>query len=300
MILAPLIAWFLAKSVGNAGGLKNEPLLFGVLFVVSGFGVFNTLMLNAEGGAIFRETIAGARDRFEAVGDRAAAELGRGGSNSPLAHLQRVETLKASLYSEIRNPLNCGQGPEARKIVADLQAELPNFRPLSSTKVDCSHNAQVIDDYDARISALVDRAPWSNTALQNVFNDAVAARKELVALATVADQSSPPTLLQTVAPQLESKAAQYRELVDKLPKQDDSAVGLPKNLDLVAIESLGKTSQSFNVIFGRLNKFTTYLYLIVAFLFDFIMVHMFMRIRRLKVRRAESGSTGSAISRGIA
>lgn len=162
-VLFSLMAWWSARQIGlSKGGIRAHIPLFILLLLISAVGVFNSLMLNLEGRRIFVETIEDSQSRFDQVSKRAATELAKGGTSSPLARMQRVESLKAALFSEIRNPLNCGQGPEARKILASLGEELADFRPLSNPRVDCSQNVKVIEDYERKIGELVERAPWSN------------------------------------------------------------------------------------------------------------------------------------------
>lgn len=300
-VVFPFLAWWLAKYIGSSEtGIAGHKPLFVLLLIVSALGVFNSLMLNLEGRRIFVETIDDSHERFGQLGNRALAELGKGGSDSPMAHIRRVESLKAALFSEIRNPLNCGQGPEARKILSNLQDELPDFRQLSNPHPDCSQNNRVIDDYETRITALVDRAPWSNQALMGVVNDSRAAMKELDQLGTLASESFAARLLREIAPRLEVKNTQYRELFDRLPKGTDAATGLSSRLDLRSVESLGEWSQLVYLILNRWDKPTTYVYLLLAGFADWMMVYLFSLIRANRGRRVEpGGGLGSAINRGF-
>lgn len=300
-IVFPLLAWWLAKVVGcSPGGIRAQLPLFILLLLISSVGVFNSLMLNLEGRRIFVETIDDSYDRFDHLRIRAIGELSKGGSNSTTAHMQRVEDLKAALFSEIRNPLNCGQGPEARKILASLQDELPQFRPLSTTHVDCSQNSKVVDDYNARIDQLVENASWSNQAITKVVKDSDAAKKELQELGKVAGDSFAPRLLGEVNPQLEVKSSQYRDLYDRLPKDDDANSGLPNHLELRSVESLGQWSQLIYLIINRFDKPTTYIYLLLAGFADWMMVHLFSLVRANRPRRVDGGAAGSEIGRGFA
>lgn len=300
-VLFASLAWWLARYIGSsATGIRGHIPLFILLLMISGMGVFNSLMLNLEGRRIFTETIDESIDRFDGLSARAAAELAKGGSSSPMAHMQRVDSLKAALFSEIRNPLNCGQGPEARRILASLQEELPDFRPLSNPRVDCSQNAKIIEDYEQRISELVDRAPWSNAALRGVMTDSVAAKRELDGLSRVANESFAPRLLQEVLPQLQTKNVLYRELHERLPSVTQGQDPLERRLDLRSVESLGEWSQLIYLLFSRFDTPTTYVYLFVAGFADWIMIYLFSLIRQNRGRRREASPLGTGIGRGFA
>jgi len=292
-----MLAWGIARFIGmSEGGIREHIPEFILLLIISAFGVFNSLMLNLEGRPIFLEAIDNARDQFDAVGTRARTELGRGGTDSPLAHMRRVENLKAALFSEIRNPLNCGQGPEARKILASLREELPDFRELSNPRVDCAQNAKVIEDYDARISQLVERAPWGNQVLMGVVEDTEASKKKMDKLAGLTGESFAAGLLTEVKPQLELEAARYRELYDRLPP--DSEAGLSSRLDLRSVESLGEWSQAINLLFDRWNKLTTWFYIALAVFADWMMIRLFARVRANRGRRSEAKGLGAPVGRG--
>ena len=298
-LLFACLAWWLARFIGNSrAGIRGHVPLFALLLLISAVGVFNSLMLNLEGRRIFIETIDDSYDRFDKLKLQAGRELSKGGSTSPLAHIQRVDGLKAALFSEIRNPLNCGQGPEARKIVSDLRAELPEFRPLSEKGIDCSQNARVIDDYDRRISDAVQRAPWNNQLLIRVVTDSAAAQTDLDGMRKTAEASFAVRLLQEVEPQLEVKNSQYRDLRQRLPTEE-AATGLPVRLNLQQVESLGEWSQLVYLLINRWDKPTTYIYLALAGFADWMMVHLFSLVRTNRRRRPDGDAGGTEMARAF-
>ena len=299
-LLFSLLAWWLAKFIGSSrSGIRGHLPLFILLLLISAVGVFNSLMLNLEGRRIFVEAIDRAHDQFERLSNRAAIELSRGGSGSPLAHLQRVDDLKAALFSEIRNPLNCGQGPEARKIVGNLREELPEFRALSNGRPDCTQNTRVVEDYERRINELAAGAPWNNQVVAGVAAAASQAKRELDQLLQIASDSYGPRLLSEVAPQLEAKGGQYRDLVERLPAGDARA-GLPPRLDLRGVESLGEWSQLINLLLDRVDKPTTYFYLLLAGFADWMMVHLFGLVSVNRTRRSDPDIGANSVGRGFA
>jgi hypothetical protein len=286
-----LTAWFLAKFIGNhENGIRRFWPLFGLLLIISAVGVFNSLMLNLEGRRIFAETIEDSAERFtalDAVAVRALSQKGVG------RHIDKVEELRSALIREINNPLNCGQGSEARRIISELRRELPGFVPLSSTGIDCSKNEEVIVDYNSRIDELIKRAPWNDLILQEVRENAASANTELQKLGTRAAALMAPGLLSAIAPRLTGIDMQYRQTRNLLTRRDLDVSALPAQLNMTAVNSLGEWSQLLNLIIDRLDRISTYLYLALAVLFDWMMVYLFGLVRQNKPRRGQNYSTSS-------
>jgi hypothetical protein len=287
-ILLAGFAWSLARFIGGEpDGIKGHKAFFAMLLIISAVGVFNSLMLNLEGRRIFAETIDGSIDRFTGAESAAAKTLTQRGV---IRHLDHVRELKSALNSEIRNPLNCGQGPEARRIIAELQAELPGFKPLSAIGVDCSKNDEVVADYDSRINELIEGAPWNDPVLALVYKDAGSAKQELQKLATASQTMLAPGLLAKVAPQLQSMDVIYRANREKLARQGVEVSSLAPQLSLNEVNSLGEWSQLFNLIIDRIFKISTWLYLGLAIFFDWMMVKFFMVARQSRPNRGSAAS----------
>jgi hypothetical protein len=60
---------------------------------------------------------------------------------------------------------------------------------------------------------------------------------------------------------------------------------LPANLDLTTISRLGEWSQIFSVLFSRLDRVSTYVYLLLSVFMDFMLYYLFSRYRLLKLRQ---------------
>lgn len=157
----------------------------------------------------------------------------------------------------------------------------------------------MIDAYDRRIDELVQRASWNNVALGAVLTGADQAKRELDTLGQTAANSYGPRLLGEVAPQLEAKSGLYRDLVERLPA-GDARTGVPPRLDLRGVESLGEWSQLINLLLDRLDKPTTYVYLLLAGFADWMMVHLFSLVTANRSRRFDPDLSAASVGRGFA
>ena len=286
LVLASVLAvtaWSLARFVGSHDdGLRRYWPMFAVLLTLSAVGVFNSLMLNLEGRQIFTEAIDQAEDDFTKLDGAASRRMTQKGVGD---HLEKVRQLESALVREVKNPLNCGQGPQARRLIAELKIELPGFVPLSSSKRDCTKNDVIINDYRGRIQELVEGASWNDPFLRSVRQDAQAASTKLQELSTRSASMFAPGLLSTVAPELSRLDAVYRADRAKLSRDDGDVSTLPSQLDLSAVNSLGEWSQLPRLIGQRLDHASTYLYFILAIAFDFFMVYCFKIVRQTRPTR---------------
>lgn len=275
-------AWYLARVAGTAeDGAKVNWILVVPLFIISAAGVYNSMMVFLEGGQVLTDTASESQQRFGLLENAAQAELASSGVSK---QINRVYTLRDALFSEIENPLNCGQGPEARRLISELRRELPGFQPLSSPSRDCSQNDAVVEDYRKRIDGLVDRAPWNNAALSGVAREAGNARQELADLRGEISKSYSPADIHQVSGIFEKYQTQYQDLRYRLGKQakiDD----IPEDLPIVAAQSLGNVYKLPALIMSRLDEASTYVYLVIALGFDLLLVYFFQLAARSRVRK---------------
>jgi hypothetical protein len=281
-----VFAWYLARVVGtSSGGVRKHWVLFLALVIVSAAGVYNSLMLYLEGNRIVADAVADSQTRFAKLESTAEAALKESGAT---ARSNRVNTLAEALYSEIRNPLNCGQGPEARRLIAALQRELTGFTPLSNPAQTCERNEELIDDYRERIGALTQRAEWNNPELHRVLGDSSKARMTLEELRLAVTTNFVPTMLRRALSTLEAHDSIYRDLRHRLSQQINVR-DLEPGLHLTEVQSLGNAFKLPALFIERLDQPATYVYLLIAIGFDLLMVHLFQLVGANRMRKPIAG-----------
>lgn len=291
-VAMPLLAWFLAKFIGSSeGGIRAHLPLFFLLLAISAAGVYNSAMLYWEGNRILADAASDSQDRFGALQALAEKSLTDSGV---ISHADKIRSLSESLFSEIRNPLNCGQGPRAAGYIAELQKELPGFEPLTSTGRRCERSEEVVDDYRGKIDNLIARAPWNNVELRGIVDQSQLARGELSRLHNEATTEYTPSMLRGSLATLENLNDRYRDLYARLGKQTD-VDKLKPSLDLSAVQNLGDATKLLVLVWDRLDVATTYIYLLLAVSFDWLMIYLFAQARKNRVRRpvASSGLGGA-------
>lgn len=276
--LGAITAWYLARELGED---RSNRVLYVPLIAISALGVYNSMMLYFEGQRLLTDTVTQAQANFTSLQNAAQSALSASGATTHLAH---VQSLSDSLFSEIRNPLNCGQGSHAHELIGELQKELPGFTELSATGNSCKHDEEVIGDYKDRIAALVERAKWNDPALQAIDSQAGKAREALeVARGELVGDYSP-TRLPHIITGLEAQDSTYRDLRYQLSRRAD-VKELPPGLPLTGAQSLGNISQVPALIWSRRGEWSTYVYLGAAVGFDLFMVYLFGMVAGSRVRR---------------
>ena len=275
-------SWFLAKVAGTGpGGMRANLILIVPLFVISAAGVYNSMMVYLEGGAVLSDATSQSQKSFALLETAANTQLQEAGIGKKV---NEASALRDALISEIRNPANCGQGPEARRLIGELHRELPGFKPLSTGGGACNKSDEIAADYNSRIGDLIARASWNDPELNAVRVGSAAARKELGDLRSEISRSYSPTRIHQIASILEGHQTNYQELLLRLGQNANTA-DLSQNLPIVAAQSLGNIYKLPALFLSRLGEASTWAYLIVALGFDLFLVFLFQLASRNQVRR---------------
>lgn len=289
------LAVLITKWLGSEEkGIRRHWPVFVVLLIVSAVGVFNSLMLNFEGRYVFLDAIEESQKDYQGLGNEAARRLTEQGI---LQRQAKINSTLVALISEINNPLNCGQGPVARRLIGELRRELPGFEPLSAAGVDCSRNEEVIADYRAKVSQLLNAASWNNPGLTTVVEGARFAREELGKLYRESSGSLGNKLLVDIKPRLEVLDDRYRNNWQQLTENGGEPAELPSALPLRAVQTLGEPSQVHTLIIERFDRATTWLYILAAIFLDSFMVYVWGLVRQRSSKSpkvSSGGSTGGA------
>lgn len=283
------LAWLLARVAGT--GDRPNWILIAPLFIISAAGVFNTMMVYLEGGQVMSDAAASSQRSFARVENAASTQLETMGI---ARRINKVNSLRDALFSEIRNPLNCGQGPEARRLISELQRELPEFKPLSGGGKSCANVDSIVEDYTSKLSALTSKAAWNDSELSTILEAAKKGRIELADLQLELTRSYSPGDLHQIRGILEGKQTEYQDLLFRLGKRVNTA-DFPSELDIRGAQSLGNVYKLPALFFSRITEASTYVYLLIALGFDLLLVYLFglARKSRVKTHAIDGAITGA-------
>lgn len=289
VVLAKAVAVERVLHKRETGRDKTWIAYFFVLFCLSSLGTMNTFFYWGERSFVLAEAIDKARSSLDQLQAIAASTLVDQKFNEKSA---KINSLIVNLEGEIHNPRNCGEGREARSIIAELQRELPGFHKLSGTSSNCNGLDKVIKSYKSQAINLLQSSPeyidgnmkQVNEVLSEIRarvekeNNALEVAKEWVN-GTQPDRAPEKGDGFSGARQaLESAATTYTDLRIKLEKVSGKSNGLPKEISVENARQLGSIAQLIPSLLGRLNRITTYIYIALAITMDVILIVVFMRV----------------------
>ena len=286
--LLAALAWNLGRLIGlSESGIKGHLPLFLLLLLISAAGVFNTLFLQLEGRTILGQRI----DALTAQMQQARLE-----ATAPLDALppdiqawrSRVDSAAIRLLAEIRNSQNCGQGPQARELIAELQRSPLTFTPLSVTVAGCSGSDRLATEYEQQVIPKAKQVSpeyrkWNIREREDAQTSALlvttGALQRLSALKQATNNATPVKLLEEIKPQLQREAEAYDQVAAMILGYASDRPLAP-TADLQDVESLGEWSQLINLVILKLNQPTTWLYGFLAVGADWMLVYLFATLRK--------------------
>jgi hypothetical protein len=276
-------AWFLAKMIGTTPNgpwkRRSNLIVLAGLLAISAVGVYNTIMVNSEGEQILTDSVAEAQASFSKLENVANAELDKSGAN---ARIRGIETLKANLADELRDPTELGQGGDASVIIGRLRRELPGFEPLDGAGSDEGAVSQLVEVYNRKIDELLARADWNDQGMNGVRSGAREASANLGKLQQDILTNYEPSQIPRYHAQLESFNSKYGQLYRTL-QQRGLEGDMPNSLDLISVQSLGDPLKVIALFLSRMtSSILTWAYLALAIAFDLFMVSMFAYVTAIR------------------
>lgn len=280
------LAWNLGRLIGlSESGIKGHTPLFVLLLSISAAGVFNTLFLQLEGRTIFGQRIDAVAAQMQKARQSATAPEDALPEGIRQWH-NRVKSATNRLLAEIRNKKNCGQGPEARALIAELQRDL-KFSPLSPSSAGCNGGDELATEYEQKQipKALEVSDQYRQWHIQERLDASASVTRitaeslqRLSELRRATNDATPVTLLDAIKPQLQREAEAYDEIAGMLLRYAPE-LSLEPTADLRDVESLGEWSQLVNLVILKANKPTTWLYGALAVGADWMLVYLFVLLK---------------------
>lgn len=285
----------MAELAGMPHSDSTWMFYFAMLFAFSALGTMNAAFFVGEGHSVIIESSDTALRTLDQMQSKAVSVLA---SPQFLEKKSRVDGLLVSLAEEIHNRRNCGEGPEARKILAEITAELPTFHRLSGITKNCTGIDSVIRSYKDQAAQLLTTSPeyvTANLGKKDAFivtlNERVSAAKATLvstkfALSEAGSGNS--DALSAAKNALESAATTYATLLVDLEQLSDKPNALPRSIEVNHARQLGSISQIIPSLMSRLDRLSTYLYIFAAVFFDLILIRCFMRVAMGEAMRANA------------
>jgi hypothetical protein len=239
------------------------------------------MMINLEGKQVFMEAVEAAKTDYKELTSSATKIL-----YNELADRKKkkVEGIQELFFAELSNPQLCGQGPKARSLAAELADELPGFRTLAGGG-DCKQVSALINSYTQSIHKLLANHPAltghqeSEELLRRIKESETIAQTKLDEIKK--EIAAGDDLLGNIRPEIEDIAGTYQTLSTELAAKP-SQLSFKANIDLNEVRGLGAWGQLPGLILSRVDRLSTYLYLLLAVFFDWMLVYFFAQLSEAK------------------
>lgn len=303
LVLA-FLAWNIGRFIGSSpGGIASRIPLFILLLVISAYGVINTMVLQFEGPQILREAIQGSLTAFGELNTRGQKAFEVVLLDGKKTELDKRQT---DFIREVTNPLNCGLGTQAILALHALMEMMPNLR-LPSVPPSGPQGIQRVcdaigDAFNVSIEQQKGAVPFIielnavNSKRATVMTAIDNAQQELKALEkALPGNESSSFILGEARVRLNALQDTYREQVIAI-KSFSPAAELTNSLPLEQLSQLGGWSQLVNIIVQRLNRVSTYVYLLLAIFMDWTLIYLFKNYRNAKANQSIAASSSIATS----
>jgi len=189
-----------------------------------------------------------------------------------------IDQLFANFEKELSNPGNCGFGAQSNQRFRELQAVLPNLKPLALGSGSCQNVGALIDAYRDIVSRLKDDLPDANTMQRY--------RKRLSMVETIQRSISEIEELKvnssnlnkdTAIPKLKIAWKTYENTLGEAELLVGTSFGLPTSIEDSNVKGMGGILEVLPMLAKQLTNPTAYLIILFAVLFDVLLIEFFSR-----------------------
>jgi hypothetical protein len=276
-LIAATLALAIAKErTSNPEQIATATSYFFILILLSALGTINTLYFNVSGVSIAQNEIKHAIEKVNTLRNRAPTLLATPEYDD---WKRRVESAQVALFDEIDNPRLCGQGPEALKRIAELQALLPSFRQMAGGGCDKqdllkSHYKEII----SKQVELSDKNLKSRAKLDAKLFIEQTAKEANDSLTKLLSETTSVSDISLVKVELEKVSSVFSKMKDRIEVVTGQELDKSLVINTSGIQSMGNVGEIFGFIASRLNEINTYIYILIAIFIDITLISSFRAV----------------------
>lgn len=274
---------------------------FLVLLLVSALGTMNSFFMTSQQGSAIGEVISKTRQDLQKLKFLINEKL-----DTPAYDQRRIkiDQLFSNFEEEIRNPANCGFGPQSSLSFLEIQRELPNLKRLSLGSGTCQNIDAQILTYRKTVTQLTDDLP--DPATKKRYTQRLALSEQLTQTMSAIDELKVKNLnldKSVALPTLVVAWSTYEKVLQEAEQISATSFGLAtKIVDDNALK-MGNITQIIPLLSSQLDKPVTYIIILFAVFFDLLLIEFFSRylhgrvvIRKETYYTAQSGAAASRTS----
>lgn len=291
--IASVLAWAVADSresarVKAAGQPYQNRIwwaYFFVLFLLSALGTMNMAFYYGEGRIVLAESIDKATNCLNRFDVEAKLALATPRYDEKVA---QIDKLRIKLETELEHIQNCGQGEHARNILAEIRTALPGFEvpSMRTGTAGCKDVGALITLYKEIIGRQlkttkeygddrVDEKQRIAKELRDQLDKDSAQLREAKAKLAVGTFDKAKEAVETAF----GTIGKYSLYIENMRGGTTKFSSLNCAVDLDVIR-VGTISQIIPLLLGRLDRVSTYVYILIAIMADVILIACFTAVMR--------------------
>lgn len=251
---------------------------FALLLVISAVGTMNSLFMTTQQNAVLADVITETSGKLRELNAKIVERM----PSEYEAQSKKIDNIFESFAAELKAPGNCGFGAQANLRFQELQAILPELKPLSVGSKSCDNVDLQISSYRQVVKQQKETLPSKRQfddreGLLGRLKKEYEAIERLKVTAQSLDKD-------TALPLLKSAWNTYTGVLTEAQLKAGSSFGLPRKIENEAIGDMGSMTRIFELMASRLDSPVTYLIIFVALIFDILLVQFFARYLHGRVK----------------
>ncbi len=262
-------------SVSNPKFTHTWKAYFAVLLLISALGTMNSLSMIFLQDSVLSDVISKTVHDLQQLKFKVEEKL-----STPQYDRKRanIDQLFANFEQELKNPGNCGFGAESSQRFRELQAELPNLKPLKLGSGSCQNVQGLIDSYRDIVGRLKDDLPDPETmqryrkrlSMVETIHRSISEIEELKVNSSKLNKDS-------AIPKLKVAWKTYENTLGEAELLARASFGLPNTIEDSNVKGMGEIVEVLPMLAKQLTNLATYLIILFAILFDLLLIEFFSR-----------------------
>lgn len=248
---------------------------FAVLLLISAMGTMNSLLMVFLQDSLLTDAVTNTVHNLQQLQAKVDEKLSTPEYDKKRA---KIDHLFDNFEKELSNPANCGFGAESNLRFRELQAELPDLKPLKLGSGSCRNVGALINTYRDAVSRQKEDLPDSDTKQR--FQKRISMLETIKQAISDVEKSrieTPKLNIDVVGPKLDTAWTTYQNTLGEAQLLAGTSFGLPTAINDPSIKGMGGILEVLPMLAKQWTNPAAYLIFLFAVLFDVLLIEFFSR-----------------------
>lgn len=248
---------------------------FLVLILISALGTMNTMFMQTQQTSVLGDVVSETRNHLQQLKYKIDQQLA---TKSYDQQRVNIDQTFANFEKELRNPANCGFGAQSNLRFQELQSQLPKLKPLALGSGACQNIDALITGYRDTVNKLTDDLPDPETKRLYLQRKSLTAKVEQTIIQIEEMKVKNPNLDKEIAlPILINAWNTYSKTRVEVQLLAGTKLNIPEEIVNKNVIGMGGIAHIIPLLISQFDNPLTYLIIVVAIIFDILLVQFFSR-----------------------